>query len=135
MKTNKKILVTLLILTLAFIWGNSLFTREYSTYESSFAVRILEKIFGEGNVSEHFVRKLAHFSEFAVLGIELCALSGRFPLAVAHGLFAAVTDESLQLITDRSAEVVDILLDFSGVVFGALIILLVIKARVKYEQQ
>lgn len=135
MKTTKKLLVVLLIITLAFIWGNSLFTREYSTYESSFAVRVLEKFFGEGNVSEHLVRKLAHFTEFAVLGMELFGLFGRFPLAAAHGLFAAVTDESLQLITDRSAEVADILLDFSGVLFGALVILLICKARKKHEQQ
>ena len=124
---KKRILVILLIITLMFIWGNSLLDREYSSEESGLAVRILEKIFGEGKVSEHAVRKIAHFTEFAVLGAELMGLFCRYPLSVTHGLFAALADESIQLFSGRSAEVKDVLLDFSGVLFGALIVMLIIR--------
>jgi len=71
MSKNKKLLTALLIITLMFIWGNSLLSREYSGNESMRIVVFLERFFGEGNVSEHLVRKLAHFLEFSALGAEL----------------------------------------------------------------
>ena len=135
---RKKILIFLLVLTLAFIWGNSLLDAEHSSTGSGRVVEFLEVFFGEGNVSEHLVRKLAHFSEFALLGAELMLLFEKLPLAAAHGLFAAVTDEALQLLSDRSGEVKDILLDFSGSVCGAafiLIILLILRKADKNGQK
>ena len=116
--------LVLLILVLLFIWGNSLLNVDLSSAESGRLVRLLEKLFGEGNVSEHFVRKLAHFTEFAALGFLLCLLFERYFLAAAHGLFAAVADESLQLLSGRGSQVKDVLLDFTGVLFGALAALL-----------
>lgn len=127
MTNKRKVLIALLIITLLFIWGNSLLSKEYSGSESMRIVVFLERFFGEGNVSEHFIRKLAHFTEFAVLGAELFGLFRRYPLSVTHGLFAAIIDESLQMFSDRSAEVKDVLLDFTGVLFGALVVLLIIR--------
>ena len=84
-----------------------------------------------------FVRKLAHFSEFTVIGglLTSCAYSFdrfkpyRYIFAVLFtGLFTAVIDEFIQLFSDgRSGEIVDVLLDFSGVVTGTLIMLLFYK--------
>lgn len=82
-------------------------------------LEIFNSLFGDGTVTERFIRKLAHFTEFALLGAELFGLFERYPLSVAHALFAAVADESLQIISGRSAEVKDVLLDFAGSLVGA----------------
>ena len=72
---SKKILTVAIIVTLAVIWGHSLLGREASSEESSFVMELLtpllEVVVGKGNVTEHLVRKLAHFCEFFVYGIEL----------------------------------------------------------------
>lgn len=127
------VLIILLIATLCFIWGNSLNSRAESTQKSSFIVRFLEQYFGEGNVSEHLIRKIAHFLEFSALGFELMGLFNRYLLAITHGLFVALTDETIQYFTGRSAEVKDVLLDFSGCIFGAfcMVLLLLIIRKIK----
>lgn len=115
----RKWLVALIFASLAFIWGQSLFSRSTSTEESLWVLSIFDSVFGEGVFTDHIVRKLAHVTEYAVLGAELYLFFGRYRLAIAHGLFAAVADESLQMLSDRSAEVKDVLIDFSGVMAGA----------------
>ena len=124
-------LAILIILTLAFIWCHSLMDAEMSSEESGFVTQlitpILELIVGKGNVTEHFVRKLAHFSEFALLGMELCLFfTGRkqrkrdgLLLALAHGLFAALVDETVQIFSGRGPMIQDVWIDFSGVTAGA----------------
>ena len=130
MKNKRKVLTVLIVLTLVFIWGNSLFDSNRSADESGFVVRFLEFFFGQGNVSEHFVRKLAHFMEYALLGAELLAYFGSYPMAAAHGLFTAFVDETLQYFSPgRSAEVKDIWLDLAGAATGALVMLLILKLR------
>lgn len=120
----KKWLAALIFLTLAFIWGQSLFSRSASTEQSLWVLSIFDSIFGEGVFTDHIVRKLAHFTEYAVLGAELYLFFGRYRLAITHGLFAALADESLQMLSDRSAEVKDVLIDFGGVIIGAACLLL-----------
>ena len=117
----------LLIVTILFIWGHSLFSKEASAEESGFVVKILELVFGTGNVSETLVRKLAHFIEYSALGAELFVLFERYWLSAAHGLFVALVDETIQLFVQRGTSVLDVWLDFSGVLFGALIALLILK--------
>ena len=135
MKKNqsaKKILNWLIVFTLAFIWGNSLLGREASSSESSAVMELitplLEVFVGRGNVTEHLVRKLAHFSEFALLGAEVMLrfLLMEKPfrraglLAASHGLFAAFADETIQIFSGRGPMVQDMWIDFAGVIGGIL---------------
>lgn len=125
-------LVVLILATLTFIWGNSLKSKEASSAVSGGVLDmvrpVLELFVGQGNATDHLVRKIAHFMEYAALGGEfalLAALRRRAGLQGAvNGLFAglgtAVIDESLQLLSRRGAQVPDILLDFCGVAFGLL---------------
>ena len=133
---SKKTLTVLIIVTLAVIWGHSLLGREASSEESGFVMKLLapllELIVGKGNVTEHLVRKLAHFCEFFVLGAELLlffALSksrkNAFLLALSHGLFTALMDETIQIFSGRGPMIQDVWLDFSGVTAGALLMLAV----------
>ena len=74
-KKIRRILAVLILLTIVFIWGHSLMSREDSSKESDWVRQlltpVLELLVGEGNVTEHLVRKLAHFCEYALLGLEL----------------------------------------------------------------
>lgn len=138
------LLTVLIVLTLAFIWGNSLLDREQSTEVS---MGLLDKIepylalFGIEPEDDHILRKLAHFCEFGLLGLELASLVWlrlnlslkSFFLAAAASLAVAVTDETLQYFTGRSCQLSDMLLDFSGAVCGIVgiwIISLLIKKSV-----
>ena len=137
MKKRRIALLIAIILTLAFIWGNSLLNREQSSDESAWMLQlvspVLELFVGKGRVTEHLVRKLAHFAEFALLGFELFFwFSGVrekqkdvLLLAMSHGLFAALTDETIQLFSARGSQVQDVWLDFAGATTGALAALLI----------
>lgn len=151
--TVREIIVLILIaITIAFIWGNSLENVAQSSEKSGKVLEtlttILGSIHGREDITEHFVRKLAHFAEFSMLGFWLSLFAiiwcGSVRLqAVVNSLFVglliAVCDESLQLLSDRSSQVSDILLDYSGVICGTIVLLffywgaLVIKKSVKHE--
>ena len=84
---------------------------------------LLEVFVGRGNVTDHLVRKLAHFTEFAALGFQILLLRrNRTRMDTAHsveyGFFAAFLDESIQLLSARGAQIGDVWLDTAGVVFG-----------------
>lgn len=132
-KMKKKISIIFLILILTFIWGHSLMSREASQEESllvgGFLTPILELFVGKGNVTDHLVRKLAHFCEFGALGFALAMVASAyekvdfFHLSYAFlcGMAAAVVDEGIQLFVEgRGSQVSDVLLDSSGVLAGLL---------------
>lgn len=134
MKKAKIALVVLLVLTVAFIWVHSAMDPETSANESGWVKKIMEpflEIFvGKGNVTEHLVRKLAHFSEFALLGAELllyvslCRCSRSFSNAAYSCNFALITaviDETIQIFSGRGSSLKDVWLDFAGAFFGTLI--------------
>ena len=129
-----RVLLVLLILLLAFIWGHSMLPAASSAEESQrvgqWLTPLLEWFVGPGNVTDHLVRKLAHFCEYGALGMLLGALAllwespGAFfrgSYAFLLALSAAVVDESIQLVADgRGAQVQDILLDTAGSLTGLL---------------
>ena len=84
---------------------------------------------------EAFVRKTAHFVEYAVLGAECAglaiALSKRVIspylwMSLFAVLMAAVLDEAVQSFTGRTSLVSDVLLDFTGGLVGIAVVLLVV---------
>jgi VanZ family protein len=68
------------------------------------------------------LRKLAHLTEFAILGALLMHALGRAGLAVAIGSLYAATDELHQAFVDgRVASPVDWTIDTAGVLAGVLL--------------
>lgn len=126
MKNKQKWLAgILLLLCLVFIWGNSLLPAEDSGAMSGRLSQILAAVFGSWAVeAEGVFRKLAHFTEFALLGMllgwnEKLYRGRRTVLGPFLGLLAAMTDETLQLFSDgRAGMVADVWLDFAGVLGG-----------------
>ena len=128
------ILGLLVFLTLAFIWGNSLLPRTESQEISRGLLAELCAALEHVGLhidpqNDHWLRKLAHFGEFGLLGAELgllLCLNRRqsvqgFVNCAFAGLAVAVTDEALQLISNRGSQVQDVLLDFAGFLTGLLL--------------
>ncbi len=124
--------------TVYFIFSNSLEIARESSARSQQVMELLNSLLGRvglGPLSEHFVRKLAHFCEFSLLGFwfMLClrVYTRHFVRHVSwplfFGLLTAVIDETIQLyVPGRSSSVKDVLLDFSGVLTGLFIALLIL---------
>lgn len=120
-------------LTVLFIWGQSLLGQELSIAQSESVQGLLGKLFGDW-VYDTFlyrhIRKVAHFTEFALLGAEwmgyrLCVCGERRPpqwLLFAFGPIVAGCDELLQFASNRAPRISDVLLDCSGYVCGGAVI-------------
>ena len=144
MKNRNKKAITILSIciaaTLAFIWIHSCMGQEESSEESGFIYDMLcpffELFVGKGNVTEHFIRKLAHFTEFFGLGLELklmmklvllntpCIL--RMINAWTLGTMCALLDETIQIFSGRGPMVADVWLDSAGCLTGVLLMSLII---------
>ena len=126
---RKKCLSTLLVLaiiiTLCFIWGNSMQSREVSSNVSNGPLELINKylaLIGIVLKDDHFIRKLAHFCEFAVLGIEVYflaalhvkKLNNRILASLCLCLLVAAIDETIQYFSGRACRFSDVMLDFSG---------------------
>ena len=132
-----RLAITLLILNLTIIWGNSLLPGEISGAISGFVRDLIALLFpgdtppGTGH---GLLRKLAHFTEFASLGMILTWIMGMLakplPLALAGGFAAACIDETIQIfVPDRGPAFTDVLIDTSGVLTGLLLLLLIRRWR------
>ena len=118
------LLPALTLLWLAFILGRSLRPAPESSLESGWFVQLFRRVIP--SITDHAVRKLAHLTEFAVLGLLLRADFSVFGhkalvLPILCGLPAAVLDEGIQrFVPGRSGELRDVLIDGCGVVLGCL---------------
>ncbi len=142
MKTAKRqriilaVLAAVTVLITLFIWSNSLKDSKRSTSASDTVIDliqpVLDSICKDTKQQSFLVRKLAHVSEFAALGIAIAFLHRKYTqytlhksfygFATFYGLAAAVTDEFIQSFSDRSDSVRDVLIDFSGYMIGALLV-------------
>ena len=113
------------------IFLHSLQPSDISGSKSKWVLALLQRLV-PFELTEHFIRKLAHFTEFAVLGVLAGALFGsHFKHLWAGLLFAAMTgivtalcDETIQLFVEgRSGQIQDVWLDVAGASTGALLAL------------
>ena len=133
----------LLVLNLTLIWGNSLLPGEISGAFSGFVRDLIALLLpGDGtpNQGHGLLRKLAHFTEFASLGMILTwimlLLAKPIPLALAGGFAAACIDETIQIfVPDRGPAFTDVLIDTSGVLTGILLFLLLRHWRQRKSQR
>lgn len=128
---KKYIWPALAVLTTLLIWGNSVVPAAQSSQMSGGLTAWLQEAL-HLSLSEHLIRKLGHFCEYALLGAEyaLCMAKKRrsaqsIANCLALGLATAVTDESIQILSGRGPMVSDILLDFCGFITGFLLGLLI----------
>lgn len=138
---NKMFTVVLTIITIAyifFIWVHSSMSAEASTEESTSVLSFIDTIFKwlglSFELTDHIIRKTAHFCEFALLGALVLWNGYLFNHKVIKNLLScgficlatATIDEAIQLSSPgRAGMVTDILLDFSGVIAGFLFFIIV----------
>ena len=132
----------ILLIWLCVIWGHSMQPANISSTESGTALTFINNITGHIGIefTEHFIRKLAHFTEYTICGVLLSAsfhqLIAPFQKDKAYkylhlivslfcGLLVAMIDETIQLFSyGRSCEVKDVWLDFSGICLGTFMLIL-----------
>ena len=126
------IFALLILFTVGYIWGNSLKDREQSAAQSSPVAEALQPVLDPQEKIEKLdfhdiVRKLAHVTEFFVLGVFTAGfaislgayLKKRFiSLPILMVLVVAVMDEYIQYLVGRGSLVTDVMLDFSGSLAG-----------------
>lgn len=123
------IITVLFAACVLYIWYNSMQNAAASSARSEELTRIINEIISIISqdagfvIKELFVRKFAHFAEYALLGVLTVLLFWvhewkpfkRFPAVLLTGLFVAALDESIQLFSvGRSAALLDVGIDMFG---------------------
>lgn len=124
------------------IFSQSLMNGERSMQESSLVQSALRRVLGDGVVSRflyRWIRKVAHFSEYAVLGGAWCGYDRRFRPSRwwmwGAGPVTAGIDECLQFVSPgRSPQLSDALLDCVGYACGAALIGLLVWVCIRCKQ-
>ena len=150
--TKKRICLCncLLAANLALIWGNSLVSGADSGAMSGGMMAFLMELLGisevHGELVHFLVRKAAHFTEFACLGMLLCwrfGMAGEkrnhlWSMPLLCGMAAATVDETVQMFTpDRGPSLTDVWIDTGGVAAGIIFLLLGyhLKKRIRFKQK
>lgn len=131
------------VMTCIFIWSNSMIDAEGSrAMSSSFVTRFLAlfnlkyaDLSGFLKLFIKYVRKFAHYGEFALLGFLSATWNYKrfgkadfsmFRTAFLYSFFVAFIDESIQLfVFGRSGEIRDVWIDTAGIVSGLLLFLII----------
>ena len=131
--------------TLGCIWQQSTLPPASSSEVSGGVLALLSPLFGGsdgviGAFLSRYIRKIAHFTEYAILGLEGEAfLAGRRSVAataasVAFGALAGAVDETIQIFTGRGPSFFDVLIDLSGYV-SAILAVRAIVALIAWKDQ
>ena len=142
-KCRLQVCVTLLILILIFIWGNSCLPASVSKAFSDLVRNLLAPIFGWGPANpsatgHSILRKAAHLTEFFCLGSCLSWLTwmiyrrkaGIFLLPLLAGFLTACIDETIQcFVPGRGPGWLDVGIDTLGVTLGIVFISLIQLAK------
>lgn len=103
---KRKVITIIIFLTLAFIWGHSMVPRPASADESGFFLKILypvlSVIVGRDRVTNHLIRKMAHFTEYFILGTEL-RLYQNVRFSDTAAVCTAITDTAAACTTTSDA--------------------------------
>ena len=126
-----------LISCIWFIFSNSLQIAEVSEGSSGRVLGLMQGVLrrlglpgAADRLTMHIVRKLAHFSEYMLEGflLMLCLrvytrhFFKHVSWPILGGLLTALTDETIQLfVPGRSGQVTDVWIDFSGVLTGLVV--------------
>lgn len=148
--------ILLICLNVAFIWGNSILPANLSEKVSGEVMDLYERILmhpffekisvklinvvnlvldtsiPNQNIGMHLLRKMAHFTEFLILGLDLCWLFlileqkgiHKLTMPLLFGSLTACVDETIQLYSiGRSSSLVDVWIDIGGLTVGIMILL------------
>lgn len=128
------VLLILMVLTVLFIWSNSLWSKETSSAQSGTVRAALQSFLNFFGISlqltDWFVRKAAHFLQFFLFGGEVtlyCIFRNDFCRRDVGSIVTAVfgvafLDETLQIFSKRGPMIADVWLDAAGGVTAMLLV-------------
>ena len=130
MKKRKALCCVLIALNLALIWGNSTLPGGVSMELSDgFLALLSQGLPALAVIGSILIRKLAHFSEFACLGLLLGWLLSPeggfrgFAAPALLGTLAACVDGTIQrFVPGRESSLIDVWIDIFGVCAGILLL-------------
>ncbi|WP_394523086.1 VanZ family protein [Lacrimispora sp. JR3] len=131
---KKYVWILTVILYILFIYSNSMKVAEVSSEDSGKMLKLIHGFFSTFGVeafwlTEHVLRKMGHFMEYALLGVLLyeCLKSigieseKRWFVHIIIGYLVPFMDETIQLfVKGRSGQISDVWLDCAGIAFGTL---------------
>jgi len=148
--TIRIIFTVLSVTAVAAIFYNSSLSAVDSSSQSGSLLDSINSFLHSLNINitltDHFIRKTAHFTEYSILGILLTItvisyvrrIRPTLAIALPLGLIVSICDELIQLGSEgRSCEIADMALDFSAVIFAALTVtgILYLKRREKTKKE
>ncbi len=144
-KTNGRINYYFTIAIMSFIFIQSALPGDISSFESNVLVRLFVDITGwDLKVLSMVIRKVAHFTEFAVLGgclttnvrdfyamkgISLGSVRVWFMSWMLGTAYAASDEIHQYFVPERACQLLDVCIDSAGVAVGSMIMVIVIKHR------
>lgn len=139
---KQRTLFILGILMILLIWTNSLLPANLSGSQSGFVTNIIHQVISFLNIEVEtdllhlIIRKIAHFTEFFILGViwisyfNKTSLNQKLLKTMTLGFSVAVTDEVIQIfVPGRVFAVTDILIDLLGVTLGILLMTIISKIK------
>lgn len=132
--TKNKISLLLVILWMIFIFVMSSFDASSSSNQSNFMVDIITSIINikDTKLLSLIIRKLAHFTEYFILGILVINLITKYDkkiiIAILLCIIYATSDEIHQIfVPGRSCQITDIMIDSLGSIMGIYLYKLITK--------
>ena len=119
-------LILMIVATVGFAYVNSMLPPEVSDQQSSGVGEIISQIIPPtsplGSFIQQYLRKIAHFTEYGLLGAELAIYVIFFtenkkkwvPVSILFAFFVGFIDETIQVFSNRGPTVMDVWLDFAG---------------------
>ena len=130
----KLVLYVAMAATVIFIFVNSMLPPEISSEQSAAVGGFISSIIPADTALGSFLldnlRKIAHFTEYGLLGIEIALYVTLFGgksrvkkalLSLPVPLFVGFTDETIQIFSGRGPEISDVWIDIGGFIFFSLI--------------
>lgn len=145
------VLIGAMLLTLLFIFTNSLRTPEQSMEQSSAVEDFMATVFPPetpfGAFVKEYVRKIGHFVEYGILGVETAVFVSLYLqnkrkmalMSVPAAVCTAFFDETLQYFSGRGPAIMDVWIDLGGFVTFSLfaygVMYLVARLRVRIKKR
>ena len=120
------LLLLMIVSTVGFAYVNSIMPPAVSEQQSGTVGEIISQIIPPttplGSFVQQYLRKIAHFTEYGLLGAELAIYVIFFtenkkkwvPVSILFAFFVGFIDETIQVFSNRGPSVMDVWLDFAG---------------------
>lgn len=136
-----RLFAVLACVMLVIIFAFSLVPMQESAEQSGWLLGFIQQLTGL-QMDELVLRKLAHFTEYALLGFFLGGALSQMPfrkqdaaLAFLFCFVVAFLDESLQMLTGRGPAIIDVWIDCFGALCGLLLALMLFHLLYRHKQK